>query len=395
MTDEERRSRLARRHGLAPAARFADPLAAATGMTALHATESASVHLALWARVAGLTATQVDLALDHDRSLVRQLAMRRTMWVLPRDLRAAVLGSAAARVAEAERRRLVKDVEQAGIADDGTRWFAEARAATLAHLAGRPDPRTVPQLRGEVPALGGRVTRGSGRWQAEVWLATPVTTVLGALGDLVRGPNGGTTGAPWWQPRPTWTTAQRWFGELAEPWPVEAGYAELVRRWLWTFGPGTEDDLVWWLGSTRGAVRGALATLGAEQVHLAGGAVGWLLPDDLEPVPPVDPWAALLPTLDPTTMGWKGRDFHLAPGVRPRIYDSAGNGATTAWWDGRVVGCWVQDDEGVVEVVLHHDVGREAAERLEAEAARLTGWLDGIRVTNVYTARQRKSASLP
>ena len=51
--DSERRSRLAVRHGIHPAHRLADPGAATRAMTVLHATEAASVHLAVHARVDG------------------------------------------------------------------------------------------------------------------------------------------------------------------------------------------------------------------------------------------------------------------------------------------------------------------------------------------------------
>ena len=91
--------------------------------------------------------------------------------------------------------------------------------------------------------------------------------------------------------------------------------------------------------------------------------VGYLLPDDLDDVPEPEPWAALLPVLDPTTMGWKQRDFYLDPDDVPHLFDTNGNAGTTAWWDGRIVGCWVQDHDGVVSVVLRHDIGAEAHAR--------------------------------
>ncbi|MFC6345526.1 DNA glycosylase AlkZ-like family protein, partial [Nocardioides hankookensis] len=97
--DVERRRRLARQHALAPAHRAADPVAATEAMTVLHATEAPSVYLSLWARVDGLTVADVDRALYDDRSLVKQLAMRRTLFVFPRDLLPAAWGSASARVA--------------------------------------------------------------------------------------------------------------------------------------------------------------------------------------------------------------------------------------------------------------------------------------------------------
>src|SRR4029079_4846943 len=87
----------------------------------------------------------------------------------------------------------------------------------------------------------------------------------------------------------------------------DEGYAELVGRWLRSFGPGTEDDLVWWLGATKGAVRAACAALGAVEGSLDGGGTGWVLPADLDQEDDVEPWAGLLPVLDPTVMGWKQR----------------------------------------------------------------------------------------
>ena len=135
-----------------------------------------------------------------------------------------------------------------------------------------------------------------------------------------------------------------------------AATASWSRRWLRSFGPGTEADLVWWLGATKGAVRRALGELDAVEVSLSEG-VGYLLPDDLDDLPEPEPWAALLPVLDPATMGWKQRDFYLDPEDRPYLFDTNGNGGTTAWWCGRVVGCWVQDPDGVVVVVPRGDLG--------------------------------------
>ena len=221
-------------------------------------------------------------------------------------------------------------------------------------------------------------------------VAPRVLTWLGARGEIVRGRNGG----HWRLSRPRWTPMAAWLGEVPPALPSDEGYTELVRRWLERFGPGTETDLVWWLGATRTAVRRALAALDAVEVSLDGGSTGWLLPHDLAPEDPVEPAAALLPALDPTTMGWKERAFHLDPADAPLLYDTAGNGGTTAWWDGRIVGCWVQDAEGRVRVVLCADPGRAARAALDAEAERLTGWLGGEVVGNIYKSRLMTGATL-
>lgn len=171
----------------------------------------------------------------------------------------------------------------------------------------------------------------------------------------------------------------------------------MVRRWLATFGPGTETDLAWWLGSTKGAVRAALADVGAVEVGIDGPESGWLLPDDplLDGTEPeIDPWAALLPVLDPTVMGWKQRDFYLGPHA-PHLFDRNGNAGTTAWWDGRVVGCWVQDQAGMVGVRLVDDVPAAGRAALADEAERLTAWLAGTRVGTVYPSVAMKAEVWP
>ncbi|WP_022920117.1 winged helix DNA-binding domain-containing protein [Ornithinimicrobium pekingense] len=393
--DAERRARLARRHGLHPAHRLDDVLSATRAMTVLHSTESATPYLSVGARTDGVGPEQVDRALYEQRSVVRQLAMRRTLFVLPRDLLPAALGSAAARVAAEQRRRLTRDVERHGIARDGTAWLEAACEAVLRHLAGS-EPLPARRLREEVPELTGTVTVGVGtRYGGTFPVAPRVLAVLGAEGRITRGPNAG----HWRTWRPTWTLTADWLGEDVEPVCPEEGYAELVRRWLRTFGPGTADDLRWWLGSTVSAVRTALADVGAVEVSLADGHSGWVLPDDTEPADPVEPWAALLPTLDATTMGWRGREHYLDPADVPYLFDTNGNAGTTAWWDGRVVGAWVQDPDGTVQVVLTPAgtarAGRQGRAALREEAACLSGWLDGVVVPHVYASRLMKGARLP
>ncbi len=375
VTDDERRARLAVRHALAPAFRTSSPEAAVGAMTVLHATEPATVYLSSWARVASLTRADVDRALYDDRSLVKQLAMRRTLFVFPRDLLPAVWPSASARVAATERARMARDVVKAGLDDDGDAWLDRARHEVLDVLAAAPEGRSAGDVRRAVPMIDVKVAVSAG----EVWTASRVLTHLGATADIVRGTNDGR----WYSSRPRWTLMHQWLDDVPQPWEAAAGYRELVRRWLHTFGPGTEDDIVWWLGSTKAVVRAALAELDATAVSLDHGGTGWLLADDLDEVADPGPWVALLPVLDPTIMGWQHRDFYLGP-HRAQLFDTRGNAGTTAWVDGRAVGCWVQDDAGVVEVRLLEHVAARARRALDAEAARLTGWLEGLKVGSVY-----------
>lgn len=385
----ERRRRIAVRQAVAPAHRLGSVEAVTRAMTVLHATEAATVHLAVAARSEGIDVDDVDHALYDERSIVKQLAMRRTLFVFPRDLLPATWGSASARVATAEGKRVAKMVEGAGIADDGAAWLDAARAATLARLAA--GPATAAELRAQVPELAGSVGGDTGKpYDRPVPVAPWVLTHLGLTGAAFRGRNAG----HWRVNKPTWATAEEWLGAVGQPWEEAAGYAELVRRWLATFGPGTAADVQWWLGSTKTAVTRALTDLGAVEVVLDDATTGWVLPDDTADTPPVEPWAALLPTLDPTVMGWKSRDFYLDPVHVPRLFDTNGNAGTTAWWDGRVVGCWVQDGAGAVRLSLLEDVEPAGLVALEQEADRLTRWLDGTVVGAVYSSPQMKQARL-
>ena len=366
----ERRARLAVRQGLLTPA--PDVVAAADRVVCLHATDPATVFLSAWARVADLRVQDVERALYQERSLVRHMAMRRTLFVFPRATLGAAQAGASRRVADSERRRLIADVEKAELYDDGAAWLRDACESVLGALAaGRQ--ATFAELRDELPVLGGAVTYGEGKsWGGAVPVGPRVLTVLSASGLIVRAGNDG----GWTTSRPRWALMSDWLGEELAP---ADGLQELVARWLRAFGPGTVADLKWWLGSTVREVRGALAGLSAVQVDLDGEA-GYLLADDLEPVAEVAPWAALLPAFDPTTMGWSRRDWYLGE-HKPHLFDRSGNAGATAWWDGRIVGGWRQENGGEVVLQLLEDVGSEALEALEARAAALSEWLAGARVS--------------
>lgn len=386
VTDEHRRARIARRQGLDPEHRHPDLLQAATAMAVLHATEPTCPHLTLLARVSELTKEDVDAAFYEDRLLVKVMAMRRTLFAAPRNLLPALAGSAGRRVADMERRRLAKEAGVVG-ATDGD-WIEAASAEIVAALTGQE--LSARQLRDALTHLGGTFQAAPGtKWSAEVPLMTRLLTILTAAGDVVRCTNAG----HWRIARPRYTAMASWLGEPLQPTEPDVGYAEVIRRWLWTFGPGIEADLVWWLGSTKTAVRAALAALDAVPVELEDGSKAWVLPDDTADIavaPETQPWVALLPTLDPTTMGWRGRAFYLDPAKVPYLFDTAGNGGTTVWVDGRIVGCWVQDEHERVRLVLMEDISRDAGRQLDVEVARLDDFLGGEHITNVFASPQMR-----
>jgi hypothetical protein len=168
-----------------------------------------------------------------------------------------------------------------------------------------------------------------------------------------------------------------------EPWPAERARTELARRWLAAFGPGTQRDLQWWTGWTVARTKAALRDVGAVEVQIVDAdgstATGFVVPGDAEATPDQEPWVALLPGLDTTTMAWAERSFYLGA-HGPNLFDSNGNAGPTVWADGRVVGLWAERASCEVVVRLLEDVGRERERAIEAEAAALTAWLGDHRV---------------
>ena len=370
---EERRARLGLRHRLAGETRASDPLEAARSVVVLHSSDPATVFLSVWARTSRFRVEDLERELYEQRSLVRMLAMRRTLWVVPREL-VEVVGAACTRtVAARERRRLEGFVAASGVSDDPAAWLAELDSVALRALEARGEAFTS-ELSRDDPLLASKVKLGTGtRWESEVSVASRILPLLAAEGKLVRGrPRTGWTNGQY-----RWTATAAWLGTQPVELDTGAAQTELLRRWLAAFGPATEADIRWWMGWTARETRAALATVPHVVVELDEGA-GYVHEDDVEPPGVVAPWVALLPTLDPTTMGWKQRAWYVGQHERV-LFDSNGNAGPTVWCDGRVVGGWSQRKDGEIVFRLLDDVGGEAVGAIQAEAARLEEWLGDVR----------------
>jgi len=378
----QRRARLGVRHALA-VRDDRTPVEVARAVVALHATDPATVFLALRARSASLDVAAIEHALYADRSLVRMLGMRRTMFVLPLE-EAAVVHAAASRAVAAEaRRRYVKLLTDAGIAGGGA-LLSELEDAAEAALLVR-GVATGAEISADVPKMRTTLSVPGGETNVSPW----VMLLLAADGRIARGrPRGGWTSTQW-----RWSPMRAWLPDGLAELATDEARVELLRLWLGAFGPGTVADLRWWTGWTAAQVKQALAPLKPVEVALDDGPTGLVLPSDVDPVPAPDPWVALLPALDPTPMGWSQRDWFLGP-HRTALFDRNGNVGPTVWVDGRVVGGWAQRASGQVVYRLLEDVGREAADRVAETAAAIGDWTAAVRVTPRFrTPLERELAS--
>jgi hypothetical protein len=377
------------RHHLAPKARVADVVELAGDLVGLHGSDPATVYLSAAARLrkpAGAVAA-LERALYDDRALVRTLCMRRTMFVVPLDVVPVVQAACTDPLVPAERKRLERMLEENGVSSDGARWLRRVEAKTLSELNARGEA-TGSELSKAVPELREQLSFGEGKtWAGTVGVSTRVLFLLSTEQRVARG-----------RPKGSWTSSQyRW--SPMEAWlpggmpsiAADAARTELVRRWLAAFGPATTADVKWWTGWTVAQVKGALTAVRAVEVELEEGT-GWVLPGDEGPVRAPEPWVSLLPSLDPTTMGWRRRGWYLGDHGKA-LFDTNGNAGPTVWVDGRVVGAWTQRRSGEVVHQLLEDVGRDALAAVERAAAELEAWFDDVRVTPRFPTPLQKQLS--
>ena len=108
-----------------------------------------------WSRAPTHSEADIARALYDDRTVVKQLAMRRTLFALPARAAARGVGE---RVASGWRTqlhtRLAKEVEANGIAKNGATWLTRTFNADPAPRSRTDGPATTAELRERLPTLG-------------------------------------------------------------------------------------------------------------------------------------------------------------------------------------------------------------------------------------------------
>jgi len=304
------------------------------------------------------------------------------MFVVPVELASVIQAACTDAIAKGQRARLIRMIEEAGIAAKGEPWLDVVEAETLAALD-RLGEATAADLTKEVEGLRAQIPFGAGRrWQGTVGVSTRLLFLLSAEGRIIRGRPKGTLVSSLYR----WVPMDRWVPGGLSAIPKAEAQAELVRRYLRAYGPATLVDVRWWAGWTVAETRLALGEIGAVEVDLGDVGHGWVLADDEGDEAVSDgaagtdsaPWVAFLPALDSTIMGWQERGWFLDP-HGPRLFDRNGNAGPTIWLDGRAVGGWAQRRSGEIRYELLEEVGRDAATMVEARAEALREWLGPLR----------------
>lgn len=394
---DERRRRLALRHRLVPERRVDDPVDVAAALVALHSSDPATVFLSAGARLETPTIDAIERSLYGDRRLLRHHAFRRTIWVMTPALAAAAHASATAKIAAAERRTLLKIIVQSDSIDaadtDAAADWCRRALASIEQILAADGPTTTRSIGQQLPELTVPIVLGAGTKNAgEVAAHTRVLQLAGFEADLVRTePSAG-----WNMAEYAWSEMKEWNGSPLTGMAVPDAAAQVLEAWLEAFGPATETDIRWWTGWTVTQMRTALADIRAEEVRVETrpDEAAWILADDHDaPEPP--PWIALLPGLDPTTMGWKQRDWYLADDVAARTFDRWGNAGPTIWRNGEVVGGWAQRPDGSVATELFTPLDRREQAELDDQIDRFRSLVGDTRIRVRFPAPNQKELLAP
>ncbi len=348
-------------------------LDAVDAVGALHSSDPCTPYLACWARIPRFALSDLDDALYTERSLWRLHAMRRTLWVVRRADVAMFAAGAGDVVALKERGRLLTWLAEAGLTSPDSKLSDVAEMIAEELVSG---PLSTSELGERIPWLREKIVVGGGRYTQEVPIGSRLLYQLAMEGLIVRTEPAGT----WRSSQYRWALTRQWFGEDPGALSPEEGRDRLLEKYLRSFGPATTTDIRWWSGWTARDTGRSLDRIEAEPVLLDDDQQAYVLPGDTTVEEVETPVVAMLFGLDPTTMGWKERDWYIDPSHVATLFDRNGNAGRTISVDGRMVGGWGQNAEGEVVYRLLENVG-PAEELIRTEGAALTSWLEGVVAT--------------
>ena len=138
----------------------------------------------------------------------------------------------------------------------------------------------------------------------------------------------------------------------------------LVKQYLASFGPVTENDIVWWTGFLKGEVRKILESLRDQITQIEISSMKGLylmLSSDLKSLQSVKSrkyCVNLLPSLDPYLMGYKDRERYLNSKNYDYVLDRSGNATSAILLNGEVVGVWdiAEEPEPKIKLFLFEEV---------------------------------------
>lgn len=302
------------------------PEAGVCALLAVQAQDKSAWRLALRARVAGITATDVDAALTERRSLVVAWLNRGTLHLVRSEDYPWLWALSAPTQRVAIRTRLTRE--------GFSREEAERGIGLIERFLIEDGPLSRNRLRERLKERG-VWTEG----QALIHLLfAAANRGLAVLGPVAGGEH-------------LFVHPREWLAAAGQPAPLagerrDLALAELARRYLSGHGPATERDLVKWSGLPLRDAHAGLRAIAAELVELEGDLLD--LADRRPSALQLEArWGSealptrLLPGFDPCLLGWRERAPFVRPEDEVRVIPPGGgifravatvNGVAAATW---------------------------------------------------------------
>ena len=312
-------------------------------LLAIQAQDPRGARLAIRARSARLSASDVDSALTRRRSLIVTWLNRGTLHLVRAEDYWWLHPLTTPQLRTGNSRRLAQE----GVPPQD----AERAVATVQAALAADGPLTRSELRGRVAAAGVR-TEG----QAMVH----ILALASIRGLIVRGPVAGRDQA--------FVLARDWLGTPPPGMSREAALGELARRYLAGHAPAADRDLAQWAGIRLADARLGLARCGA--IQRADGLAE--LPSNPRRAAAALPPPRLLGAFEPLLLGWTSRDLIVGP--HRRIVTVNGLFRPFALAGGRAVATWnIAGGQVVLTPFAPLDTQTQAA--LAADAAAVMRFL--------------------
>ncbi|HEY0317938.1 MAG TPA: winged helix DNA-binding domain-containing protein [Solirubrobacterales bacterium] len=318
-----------------------DPVAIAQRLLAVQGQDPRGARLAIRARSTGLTAADVDRALDG-RALLITWLNRGTLHLVRSEDYPWLHALTTPPLMTSSRRRL----RQEGVSEAA----AERGVETIERSLAEEGQLTRAELRDRLDSAGVR-TEG----QALVHLLFLATL----RGIAVRGPMRGREHA--------YVLTRDWLGRQ-RPVDPEVALAELARRYLVGHGPAGERDLARWAGLPLRDARAGLAAIASELRRREDGLVDLAKRPPAEPLPP----PRLLGAYDPLLLGWTSREEIV--GRHRSLVTTNGLFRPFALVGGRAVAVW-RLAGGKVTIEPLEQVTKKDGAALEADAEQVLAFM--------------------
>jgi hypothetical protein len=321
----------------------------ANDLVGLHATLPATPYLSLFVRTRKFTREQFDEESYIKKNLGKIRFVRKTIHVLPRDM--------------------------ISIGFSATREMSEIASERYNRYLGVSKEEYEETSRQILEIL-----KGKGMTTTEIKKALEIKIKLSSIVNLMCDQGLLIRGAPkkgWKSNIHTYYLFQEYFPDIDLKVNEEDAKKFLIKQYLSSYAPVTENDAAWWTGFRKKETKQILEKFqdGLTYVEISGleGRHLILLSNKKgldSQTTPKKHVINFLPPLDPYMMGYKDRERYLSQEYYDRVFDRSGNATSSILLNGKIIGVWdfKEYKEPLITLFLFEEVEKSVLKDIHINA---------------------------